>query len=214
MGFAAAGTLAGWPTPVPIMLVTGMPPVDSACPVISGVPLAPSATEVTMILPRVPTSNAAPWVTSAETVYCKLVPREARFEPCLLSPDITCLSWITREMSMSAKTMTKSINTQRMNSSIAWPCSRPACLGRVKLLGDLKIILPSFFCLAGWKGLILNLDTRSKRIFALGKQPCDQRSKQRHAGSHRNGHHVPGSARSACSPVLARNLNVRDVRAQ
>ena len=67
---------------------------------------------------------------AADTV----LPRDARFPPCLLSPDITCRSYMARPKSIVKNKMLRATVAKAANSSVACPDS----LAKVLLPSELR----------------------------------------------------------------------------
>src|SRR5580704_17416271 len=126
MAAADDGTFALFPTPFPTLLFCEMPPSDT-WPVMVKTRLR-LATEVMITSPFLLRFNGASPAITAAAESDKVVPRDARLEPCMDRPAITCTTWIARPKSITMQNRTSIRAAMRANSSAAWPDSAAATL--------------------------------------------------------------------------------------
>src|SRR5580700_528113 len=106
-------------------------------------------TEVMITSPLLLKFNGESPAITAAAEADKVVPRDARLEPCLDRPVMTCSSWIARLKSTTMQKRTSIRPAMRANSTAAWPDSAAAIFlptepGRRAYF--ISLLLPSSCC--------------------------------------------------------------------
>src|ERR1700730_12094744 len=126
-------------------------------------------TDVTITSPlRLKSKGASP-ATTAAAESDKVFPRDARFEPCLVRPIITCLQLRARPKSTNANIRRRISVATIANSNAAWPDLFAMTFVPTESCRDAAISLLPYFVLAGGKGSFLNVALDVKVYAPFGK---------------------------------------------